>query len=264
MRRLLGWMLPIVLIASCDQPVTPPADRSPAYRILVFVKTAAFRHSSIPSGIAAIQSLGAANGFTVDATADAGAFSTANLARYRAVVWLSTTGDVLDDTQQAAFQSYIRAGGGYAGIHAAADTEYAWPWYGGLVGAYLSGHPAIQQATVRVEDRADPSTAHLAPAWTRTDEWYNYATNPRARVRVLTSLDESTYTGGTMGGDHPNTWCQEYDGGRSWYTGMGHPEAAYTDPAFTGLLLGGIRYAAGVARADCRPGSATPAATGFR
>jgi type 1 glutamine amidotransferase len=248
-------MLPIVLVASCTQSTKVPAGAAPGYRILVFSKTAAFRHSSIPNGIAAIRALGAAGGFTVDATEDAGAFTTANLSRYQAVVWLSTTGDVLDDTQQAAFQAYIRAGGGYAGIHAAADTEHAWPWYGGLVGAYFSSHPANQQATVRVEDRANPSTAHLAPTWIRTDEWYNYATNPRAHVKVLTTLDESTYTGGTMGADHPSTWCQIYDGGRSWYTGMGHLEAAYTDPAFTRLLLGGIRYAAGAAPADCRPSS---------
>jgi type 1 glutamine amidotransferase len=255
-RRLLGWVLPIVLIASCARTVTvPPAA---PYKILLFSKTAAFRHSSIPNGIAAIRALGAANNFTVDATEDAGAFTTANLAQYQAVVWLSTTGDVLDDAQQTAFQSYIRAGGGYAGIHAAADTEHAWPWYGGLVGAYFSSHPASQRATVRVEARADPSTARLPSTWIRTDEWYNYATNPRAKVRVLTSVDESTYTGGTMGADHPNTWCQNYDGGRSWYTGMGHFPAAYTDPAFTGLLLGGIRYAAGAVQADCRPGPATP------
>jgi type 1 glutamine amidotransferase len=253
MRKLLRWVLPIVLVAAAARTAGGPASAAPAYKVLVFSKTAAFRHSSIPNGIAAIQALGAADNFAVDATEDAGAFTSANLAQYSAIVWLSTTGDVLDDTQQAAFQSYIHAGGGYVGIHAAADTEYTWPWYGGLVGAYFRSHPANQQATVRVEDRASPSTAHLSPTWTRTDEWYNYATNPRANVKVLTALDESTYTGGTMGADHPNTWCQNYDGGRSWYTGMGHLEESYTDAAFTRLLLGGIQYAAGVAHADCRP-----------
>ena len=126
----------------------------------MFSKTAGFRHSSIPNGIAAIQQLGAANGFTVTATEDAGQFTTANLAQYQVVVWLSTTGDVLNTTQQNAFQSYIASGGGYVGVHAAADTEYDWPWYGGLVGAYFHSHPANQQATVRVEDR-NASTNHL-------------------------------------------------------------------------------------------------------
>ncbi|MFC6016735.1 ThuA domain-containing protein [Plantactinospora solaniradicis] len=228
------------------------APAAPLSRILVFSKTAGFRHSAIPSGIAAIRQLGTANGFTVDATEDAGAFTTANLARYQAVVWLSTTGDVLDDAQQAAFQAYVGAGGGYVGVHAAADTEYGWSWYGGLVGAWFDSHPATQPATIRVEDRGNASTAHLPPTWTRTDEWYNYRTNPRAAVKVLASLDESSYSGGNMG-DHPITWCQNYAGGRSWYTGLGHTEETYADPNFTRMLLGGIRIAAGATPADCRP-----------
>jgi type 1 glutamine amidotransferase len=230
------------------------AAAAPLTSVLVFSKTAAFRHTSIPNGIAAIQQLGATNGFSVTATEDAAAFTTANLAQYQAVIWLSTTGDVLNDTQQAAFQSYIGAGGGYVGVHAAADTEYTWPWYGGLVGAYFASHPATQQATVRVEDPGNVSVAHLPATWARTDEWYNYQTNPRANVKVLASLNESSYTGGTMG-DHPITWCQNYAGGRSWYTGMGHTEESYADPNFTKMLLGGIQIAAGATKADCRPES---------
>ena len=151
-------------------------------------------------------------------------FTDTNLARFQAVIWLSTTGDVLNATQQAAFERYIRAGGGYVGVHAAADTEYDWPWYGNLVGAYFSSHPAIQQAPSGSRTPAHPSTAGLPANWNRTDEWYNYRTNPRAQVHVLANLDEATYTGGGMGGDHPISWCRAYDGGRSWYTGLGpHP-----------------------------------------
>ena len=203
------------------------------YQVLVFSKTAGFRHDSIPAGIAAIQQLGAANGFTVVATEDAAAFTDANLANFATVVFLSTTGDVLNATQQAAFERYIRAGGGYVGVHAAADTEYDWAWYGGLVGAYFNQHPAIQPATVKVEDPAHPSTAGLPALWSRTDEWYNFRTNPRGAVHVLASLDEKTYAPGTgaMGADHPITWCQDYDGGRSWYTGLGHDSATFTDAA---------------------------------
>ncbi|WP_432253528.1 ThuA domain-containing protein [Streptomyces sp. HNM1019] len=222
-------------------------------RVLVFSKTAGFRHDSIPDGIAAIEELGAQGGFAVDATEDAAAFTPDNLARYDAVVFLSTTGDVLDTAQQSAFEGYVRAGGGYAGVHAAADTEYDWPFYEGLAGAYFQSHPAIQQATVDVEDRANPATAHLAPTWERTDEWYNYRTNPRERVRVLAALDESSYQGGEMGEDHPISWCQEYQGGRAFYTGFGHTKESYADPAFRQHLLGGIRYATGAAHADCRP-----------
>ncbi|WP_406356674.1 ThuA domain-containing protein [Streptomyces sp. NBC_00658] len=222
-------------------------------RVLVFSKTAGFRHDSIPEGIAAVRELGAADGFTVDATEDAGAFTAGNLSRYDAVVFLSTTGDVLDAAQQGAFERYIKRGGGYVGIHAAADTEYDWAFYGGLAGAYFQSHPAIQPATVDVEDRAHPATSGLPSTWNRTDEWYNYRSNPREHAHVLASLDESSYTGGTMSGDHPIAWCQEYRGGRAFYTGGGHTKESYADPAFRQHLLGGIQYAVGDAQADCRP-----------
>ncbi|MEU9957876.1 ThuA domain-containing protein [Streptomyces sp. NPDC050982] len=222
-------------------------------RVLVFSKTAGFRHDSIPEGVAAVKSLGAENGFTVDATEDARAFSSRNLARYDAVVFLSTTGDVLNEAQQRAFEGYIKRGGGYVGIHAAADTEYDWEFYGGLAGAYFQSHPAIQPARIEVEDRAHPATSHLGESWNRTDEWYNYRSNPRDRAHVLASLDESSYSGGTMSGDHPIAWCQEYRGGRAFYTGSGHTKESYADPAFRQHLLGGIRWTVGAAEADCRP-----------
>ncbi|PWI14251.1 glycosyl hydrolase [Streptomyces sp. Act143] len=222
-------------------------------RVLVFSKTAGFRHDSIPEGIAAVRQLGESNGFSVDATEDAAAFTSGNLRRYDAVVFLSTTGDVLDAAQQTAFEGYMRHGGGYVGIHAAADTEYDWAFYGGLAGAYFQSHPAIQPATVTVEDRAHPATSGLARTWNRTDEWYNYRSNPRERVHVLASLDESSYTGGTMNGDHPIAWCQNYQGGRAFYTGGGHTKESYADPLFRAHLAGGIRYAIGDTQADCRP-----------
>ncbi|GII55263.1 hypothetical protein Pth03_36520 [Planotetraspora thailandica] len=253
MRTIIRGLLALVVAAAALTAVPATTLAAPLTKILVFSKTAGFRHSSIPNGIAAVQQLGAANGFAVVATEDAGAFTTANLAQYQAVVWLSTTGDVLNDAQQAAFQSYIASGGGYVGVHAAADTEYDWPWYGGLVGAWFASHPATQQATIRVEDRANASTAHLPQTWTRTDEWYNYRTNPRTGVKVLAGLDESSYSGGAMGGDHPITWCHDYMGGRAWYTGLGHTEESYADPNFTRMLLGGIQIASRAKPADCRP-----------
>jgi len=253
-RRPRPRLLPRIAVLACAAlglslagAVAPAAAADPAYDVLVFSKTAGFRHSSIASGITAIQELGAANNFTVTATEDATAFTTTNLDQYEAVVFLMTTGDVLDASQQSAFESYIRDGGGFAGVHAASDTEYSWPWYGNLVGAYFSSHPSIQQATIDVENRDHPSTEHLGDTWVRTDEWYNYNRNPRSSVNVLATLDESTYSGGDMGSDHPIAWFHEYDGGRSWYTGGGHTEASYSEPAFRTHLLGGIRYAAGVA-----------------
>jgi hypothetical protein len=158
---------------------------------------------------------------------------------------------VLNTDQQNAFQSYIGSGGGFVGVHSATDTEYDWPWYGGLVGTYFPSHPSIQQATLRVKDPTNPSTSHLPATWIRTDEWYNFRTNPRANVHVLMTLDESSYGGGTMGGDHPITWCQNHGGGRSWYTGFGHTDQSYSEPNFRQMLLGGIRVAAGSVAANC-------------
>ncbi|MFJ8228884.1 ThuA domain-containing protein [Streptomyces sp. NPDC094448] len=229
-----------------------PPDRT-AKRVLVFTKTAGFRHDSVAAGTAALKELGKGSNITVDSTESAAQFTTSNLARYDAVVFLSTTGDVLNAEQQQAFENYIRTGGGYMGVHAAADTEYDWPFYGELVGAYFSGHPQIQSATVRTEDRTHPATQHLGAEWIRTDEWYNYRTNPRDKVRVLATLDETTFQGGTMKGDHPIAWCRTYEGGRSFYTGGGHTKESYAEPAFREHLLGGLRTASGQVKADCTP-----------
>ncbi|GIH07654.1 hypothetical protein Rhe02_57210 [Rhizocola hellebori] len=252
MSALRRVMLCAVLVATAL--IAPTPTQAAPYNVLVFSKTAGFRHDSIAAGITAIQQLGAANNFTVTATEDAAAFTDANLANYATVVWLHTTGDVLDANQQAAFERYIRAGHGYAGVHSAADTEYGWAWYGNLVGAYFAAHPAgTPTATVKVEDPAHNSTAHLPARWSRLDELYNFQTNPRSSgAHVLASLDERSYSGGTMGADHPIAWCKAYDGGRSWYTGLGHTIESYSDTAFRNHLLGGIQTSAGVVGADCK------------
>ncbi|GAA0991888.1 hypothetical protein GCM10009555_080010 [Acrocarpospora macrocephala] len=243
------------LVAAAAVLIVPTAAHAadPAYQVLVFSKTAGFRHDSIPQGIQLVRDLGAANNFTVTATEDATFFTAANLANFKAVVFMSTTGDVLNATQQTVFENYINGGGGYVGVHAAADTEYDWPFYGNLVGAYFNSHPAIQTATVRTEDRSHAATAHLGPTWSRSDEWYNYRTNPRGTAKILQNLDESSYSGGGMGADHPITWCKTQSNGRAFYTGLGHTQATYAETAFRTLLLGGIRYAAGWAKQDCRP-----------
>jgi type 1 glutamine amidotransferase len=224
-----------------------------SFTALVFTRTTGFRHESIPAGVRAVKELGVANGFAVETTEDASAFTPVGLARYRTVIFLNTTGDVLDTAQQSAFESYIRAGNGFVGVHSASDTEYEWPFYGALVGAYFASHPAVQPATVIVADRRHPATAHLPETWSRTDEWYNFRSAVRGRVRVLARLDESSYSGGTMGADHPFAWCQEYSGGRSFYTAGGHTVESYAEPAFRAHLLGGIRYAAGVVPDHCAP-----------
>ncbi|GGR61331.1 type 1 glutamine amidotransferase [Nocardioides luteus] len=235
-------------------PDRPGGGEGPGtYDVLVFSKTAGFRHDSIPDGIAAIERLGAENDFTVTATEDAAVFNDEDLAAYEAVLWLSTTGDVLDEGQQAAFERYIRGGGGYVGVHAASDTEYDWPWYGGLVGAYFAGHPAQQTATVKVHGHSTAATKGLPPRWTRFDEWYSFRDRPAPSVRVLADLDERSYDPApfAMGNPHPIAWCHRYDGGRAFYTGMGHTTESYTEPEFLSHLLGGIQMAAGAAKFRC-------------
>jgi type 1 glutamine amidotransferase len=245
---LLG-LSAVGLIACSDDPEAKPKPRT---QVLVFSKTAGFRHDSIPAGIAAIRSLGRANGFSVTATENAKTFAAKPLSRFDAVVFLSTTGDVLVPKQQKAFKGYIRKGGGWVGIHSAADTEYDWPFYGRLLGAYFLSHPAIQPAAIDVADRAHPSTSHLPARWLRTDEWYDFRSNPRGAVHVLATLDESTYSGGTMGADHPIAWCHPFKGGRAWYTAGGHTIESYSESDFRRHLLGGILWAGGLAKGSCR------------
>ncbi len=217
------------------------------FKTLVFSKTAGFRHESIPDGIAAIRQLGQQHGFEVDATEDAALFTKEYLSKYKVVIFLSTTMDVLDDAQQAVFEQYIHSGGGFVGIHAAADTEYEWPWYGKLVGGYFNGHPNnpnVRKAVIQVKDKNHPACKGLPERWERNDEWYNYKDlNPN--IHVLCNLDESTYEGGTNGPSHPIAWYHEYDGGRAFYTGSGHTSESFAEPLFMQHLWGGIQYAAG-------------------
>ncbi|MGN6416784.1 MAG: ThuA domain-containing protein [Pseudobacter sp.] len=218
------------------------ATRQP--RILVFTKTAGFRHGAIPKGKAAIQQLGKENGFGVDTTEDASLFTGKNLKRYAAVVFLNTTGDVLNSQQQTDFETYIRKGGGYAGVHAASDTEYDWPWYGKLVGAYFESHPKEQDAQLNLSGQRHISTSHLPAEWKRKDEWYNFK-NINPNVTVLLTIDEESYSGGRNGNPHPMSWYHAYDGGRAWYTALGHTDASYSESDFLRHLLGGIQYAMG-------------------
>lgn len=227
------------------------------FNALVFSKTLMYRHASITNGIAAIKQLGVENRFSVDATEDSSWFTPANLARYQVVIFLSTSGDILNDEQQITFREFIERGGGLVAVHAGAAgdvaTEGGWPWYGDALCARFTNHSAIVEAAIDVEDAHNPSTSGLPKRWVRRDEWYNFIQSPRGKVRVLASLDESTYKGGTMRGDHPVAWCKRIGHGRVWYTALGHTEASFTEPLFLQHLLGGIQVAAGTKPADFKP-----------
>jgi type 1 glutamine amidotransferase len=204
--------------------------------VLVFTKTAGYRHDSIPAAVATLSELG----FTVSHTEDASVF-TRDLSHVDGVVFLSTTGDVLDDDQQDGLRRTLLAGAGFAGIHSAAGTQTRSPFFRELIGARFTGHPPLQPGRIIVEDPHHPSTEHLAGRWEHTDEWYEFDANPRAGARVLLRVDESSYRGGAMGADHPVAWCHEYQGIRCFYTSLGHAVEAYAEPAMRAHLAGGIR-----------------------
>ncbi|WP_404389436.1 ThuA domain-containing protein [Humibacillus xanthopallidus] len=258
---------------------SPQAGASEEYKVLVVGKTLGFRHSHIDETTNAVIDMGEESGFTVDVwdppnssggwwgpgspgqpglTMSSTPFTSAeNLSKYATILFASpvdntnnlnpATPRLLNDSELAAFQGYMRSGGGYVGLHAATDTMHSVPWYSKLSGggARFVNHPAQQTATMRVEDPTHPSTEHLPLEWVRFDEWYNFTTNPRDDVRVLLTLDESTYSGGRMGADHPIAWCHNFEGGRSWYEGAGHVDASYSDPVFLEHLKGGIEWTAG-------------------
>ena len=256
MRRIL--IATLSALACALGVLAPPpvaAHEEDAFHALVFSKTNGFRHDSIPAGNQAIVDLGAEHGFGVTVTEDGADFTDANLAQYDVVIFNNTNsrnGAILTAEQRAAFERYIQGGGGYVGVHSASGTEYDWEWYGGLVGSFFKVHPANANVTVQVSDQVHPSTKGLPQLWERYEEPYDFVASPRGNVHVLANYKASSYSGDTMGADHPISWCQNYDGGRSWYTGMGHfPEAYSSEVQFRQHLLGGIQWAAGAVEGDC-------------
>ncbi len=214
-------------------------------KILVFSKTAGFRHTvAIAEGKKYITDFGKANKFGVDTTESSDVFTADNLKKYVAVVFLNTTGNVLNDQQQQAFEQFIRNGGGYVGLHSAADTEYDWPWFGELNGAYFKSHPRQQEAVFNIVDNNNIATAHLPKVWKRFDELYNFKWIG-TDLHVLITIDENSYTGGGNGEDHPMAWYHEFDGGRAFYTALGHDNKSWEDPLYRQHVLGGIQYAMG-------------------
>lgn len=237
-RRALSLLLVLFFLGSAFWGCTTGDGQT---RILVFSKTKGYRHASIPAGVEAIKALGEKHQFRVDHTEDASVFESDSLKQYDALVFLSSTGDLFNQSQQAGLKQYIQAGGGLVGIHAAADAEYDWPWYGKLVGAYFESHPKVQEATLVVADTNHPSTVFLLDQWNRTDEWYNYK-NINPDIHVLLKLDESSYEGGKNGENHPAAWYHEYDGGRVFYTGGGHTDESFSEPLFVDHIWGGLQY----------------------
>lgn len=243
--KFIPLLLPLLLLGiittNCSDKSSEPQYQEDTESILVFTKTEGYRHQSIPEGVKAMEEIASDNNITTLHTEDAAYFQSDSLAQFNVVLFLNTTGDILNDQQQVAFRQSIQNGGGFVGIHAASDTEYEWPWYGKMVGAYFESHPEIQKATITVVDSTHPSTEFLPDEWVRTDEWYNFR-NINPEINVLLNLEESTYEGGENGEDHPIAWYHEYNGGRVFYTAGGHTSESYTDSLFRRHIKGGIDY----------------------
>ena len=230
------------------------AARAEQFSVLLFSKVAGYHHESINAGVTAIRGLGQLHDFTVFWTEDASrVFNDAELKKYKAVIFLCTTGDVLTNEQQAAFERYIKAGGGFVGIHSATDTEYDWPWYTKMVGHMFHIHPLVQSATIKVEDANFPGMDRFPKRFLATEEWYEFDASRASNLHYLLSVDEKTYKpyakwgpkeGKGMGAFHPLAWYQEYDGGRAFYTALGHIPATFGDANFMHHVYGGIYWAA--------------------
>lgn len=254
-RRLAFLPLLLALLPGCavdpsvlgESPeVVAPVPAAPsipvAPRMLVFTRTAGFRHDSIPEGVRCLRELGAAAGIEVEHTEDPAKFSPDNLGRFGIVAFLNTTGDVLPSRdQEVAFERWMERGGRFLGVHAATDTEYNWPWYNRMVGATFASHPRIQPAEQAVVDPSHPAAAHLPARWKRTDEWYNFR-GFEPGLHVILTLDESTYQGGRNGAHHPSAWCKGVGAGRMFYTAGGHTKQSYAEPEFRAHLAGAIRW----------------------
>ena len=241
MIAVCSCLLAVLLLTSFSSRIQPAAKA----RVLIFSKTNGFRHQSIEAGIAAIKKLGDENNFCVDATEDSLDINQKKLSKYKAIIFLCATGKVLGVPEEMALQKYIHGGGGFAGIHAATDCETNWPWYVNMVGASFESHPVPQVAKLIVVDSTHLSTKHLPAVWERKDEWYNFK-NLNPEVNVLIKIDETSYEGGKHGGNHPMAWYQQYEGGRIFYTELGHTSESYSEPLYLQHILGGIKYAMGL------------------
>ncbi|MEX2402843.1 MAG: ThuA domain-containing protein [Balneolales bacterium] len=236
----------LIFLSSLFSSITHEKNEDEQDRLLVFTKANISVHESIQAGTEVIKQIADEHDLQVTVTEDSTLFNRENLSRYRAVIFANTSGAVLDDEGKEAFKEFIQNGGGFAGIHAATTTEYDWEWYGRLVGTYFDGHPRIQTASLTIHDHSQPSTSHLPDVWEWEDEWYNWQHPLSEDINVLLTVDETSYEGGNQGDFHPVSWYHEFEGGRSWYTALGHGSGSYTDPDFIQHLTGGILWTAGL------------------
>lgn len=243
-------LLALCIIQVC---IALPAAAQKQFKVLLFTKTNGFHHESIHEGVDAIRALAAQHAFEVDWQEDPARFNDKYLEQFRVIIFLNTTGDILNAEQQQAVEKFIRAGKGFVGIHSASDTEYDWEWYTKLVGRMFVIHPVIQTAKLKIVNSNFPGLQGFTDGQLWTDEWYEFGPEKITGLNYILSVDESSYNakvqwgekkGEGMGSFHPLAWYHEYDGGRAFYTALGHVSANYSDPSFLNHLFGGIYWAA--------------------
>lgn len=232
----------LIILLTIAAPISVFSFKKDSVRLLIFSYTQKFRHKSIEPGIIALEKLAIEKGYIIEKTENVNDFTNENLQRFKALIFLNPTGNnIFSDEQKSAFQNFIRKGGGFVGIHAATDCNYEWEWYGKLVGAFFTNHPKIQEAKLNILKRSHFSTKGFPKVWQHTDEWYNFK-DFNKDVKVLISVDENSYDGGKMKDFHPISWYHKYDGGKAFYTALGHTTECYTDNLFLKHIAGGIEY----------------------
>lgn len=223
------------------------------FKVLLVAATNGWRHESVHAGVLAIQQLGIKNFFDVVYYENPRGINDRYLEQFQAIIFLNTTGDILDSAQQKAMEKFIQSGKGFVGIHSASDTEYEWEWYTKLVGRMFRSHPAVQSAKLKVLDNTFPGLQGFANGRIWTDEWYEFRPETITGLQYILGVDENTYNAkvgppgnqrGGMGDFHPLAWYHEYDGGRSFYTALGHLPTNFSDPDFLNHIYAGIRWAA--------------------
>lgn len=236
----------LVLICFLTSITIHTQEKEPT--VLVFSKTGAFRHRSIPAGISFFKNLKKETNWKIDFSEDGNDFSSENLKNYNVVIFLNTTGNIFNENQKKAFKKYISNGNGFVGIHAASDTEKEWPWFTNMIGATFKDHPKVQNATLHIDNSSEhPAICPLKKEETFKDEWYNFLKPVAKHVNVLATVDESSYTGKKMNTkNHPIIWYHHYNGGRIFYTGLGHTNASYTDIRFKKMIKGAVLWAADI------------------
>lgn len=251
-RIRMAWLvllLGCLIGQGCGQPDRTAVSGWP--HVLIYTRNGqGYVHDNIAAGVECLQEICAQKGWTAEVTDDASIFTAERIGRFDAVIFANTNNEAFEtDAQRDVFQQYIQDGGGFVGIHSACGSERKWPWFWANLGGKFVRHPPLQPFEIRVIDRHHPSTSHLEDVWRWEDECY-FMNELNPGIHVLLAVDlrtiedegKSEYPGRVYGDFFPLCWDQGFDGGRQWYTALGHKIEHYQDENFVRHLAGGIEW----------------------